>query len=107
MSVGRLKLDVPPRHIQQRAGSERILRNRKTSTHLIRGSVALKNTIRRRLNTASNKGTNGPKRAQAFGIKGPKLPNDQIQVSGIKGDHSDHVYFVNLFPRMKLNHSTA
>ena len=53
------------------------------------------------------KGTTGPKRAQAFGIKGPKLPNDQIQVSGIKGDHSDHVYFVNLFPRMKLNHSTA
>ena len=76
-------------------------------TSMYDSSVALKNTIRRRLNTASNKGTTGPKRAQAFGIKGPKLPNDQIQVSGIKGDHSDHVYFVNLFPRMKLNHSTA
>ena len=69
--------------------------------------LALKNTIRRRLNTASNPGTNGPKRAQAFGIKGPNLPNGQIQTSGIKGNHSDHIYFVNLFPRMKLNHSTA
>ena len=55
----------------------------------------------------ANPGTNGPKRAQAYGIKGPNLPNGQIQISGIKGNHSDHIYFVGLFPRMKLNHSTA
>tara|TARA_B100001029_G_scaffold179096_1_gene187472 strand:- start:218 stop:550 length:333 start_codon:yes stop_codon:yes gene_type:complete len=76
-------------------------------TSMYDSSIALKNTIRRRLNTASNPGTNGPKRAQAFGIKGPNLPNGQIQTSGIKGNHSDHIYFVGLFPRMKLNHSTA
>lgn len=64
-------------------------------TSMYDSSVAMKNALRKRMN---HKG----KRAQAYGV------NAQVnQISGVNGDHSDHVFYMNLFPRMKLNHTTT
>lgn len=58
-------------------------------------SVAMKNTLRKRMNFQG-------KRAQAFGVN---AQNNQI--SGVNGDHSDHIFYMNLFPRMRLEHNTV
>ena len=64
-------------------------------TSMYDSSVAMKNALRKRMNFQG-------KRAQAFGV------NAQVnQISGVRGDHSDHVFYMNLFPRMKLKHNTA
>ena len=64
-------------------------------TSMYDSSVALKNHIRKRIN-------HDGKRAQAFGHNGKNN-----QTSGIKGTGTDHVYFMNLFPRMRLEHNTV
>ena len=64
-------------------------------TSMYDSSVALKNHIRKRINH------NG-KRAQAYGVNAKNN-----QTSGINGSGTDRVYFMNLFPRMKLNHNTV
>ena len=64
-------------------------------TSMYDSRVAMKNALRKRMNFQG-------KRAQAFGV------NAQInQISGVRGDHSDHVFYMNLFPRMKLKHNTT
>jgi len=63
-------------------------------TSMYDSSVAMKNTLRKRMNFQG-------KRAQAFGHNGK---NNQI--SGVTGNHSDHIFYMNLFPRMRLEHST-
>ena len=64
-------------------------------TSMYDSSVAMKNTLRKRMNFQG-------KRAQAYGVN---AQNNQI--SGVNGDHSDHVFYMNLFPRMRLEHNTA
>ena len=64
-------------------------------TAIYDSSTARHNSIRRRLNTKA-------KRAQVFGV------NNQVhQISGVRNDSQNHTFFVGLFPRMRLNHSTA
>lgn len=63
-------------------------------TSMYDSSVAMKNLIRKRMNFQG-------KRAQAFGVNAKTN-----QISGINGSHSDHVFYMSLFPRMKLNHNT-
>ena len=63
-------------------------------TALYDSSLARNNAIRRRINSNA-------KRAQIFGV------NNQVhQISGVRNDSQNHTFFVGLFPRMKLNHST-
>lgn len=64
-------------------------------TSMYDSSVAMKNTLRKRMNFQG-------KRAQAYGVN---AQNNQI--SGVNGAHSDHVFYMNLFPRMRLEHNTA
>jgi len=64
-------------------------------TSMYDSSVALKNHIRKRIN-------NNGKRAQAYGLNAKNN-----QTSGINGTGTDRVYFMSLFPRMKLNHNTV
>ena len=64
-------------------------------TSMYDSSVAMKNALRKRMNFQG-------KRAQAYGVNAQNK-----QISGVNGDHSDHVFYMNLFPRMKLNHSTV
>lgn len=64
-------------------------------TSMYDSSVALKNHIRKRIN-------HDGKRAQTFGHNGKNN-----QTSGIHGNGTDRVYFMNLFPRMKLQHVTS
>ena len=64
-------------------------------TSMYDSSVAMKNALRKRMNFQG-------KRAQAFGVNAQNK-----QISGVNGAHSDHVFYMNLFPRMRLNHSTA
>ena len=64
-------------------------------TSMYDSSVALNNHIRKRINH------NG-KRAQAYGHNGKNN-----QTSGIHGTGTDRVYFMSLFPRMKLKHNTT
>ena len=64
-------------------------------TALYDSSLARNNAIRKRINSKA-------KRAQVFGV------NNQVkQISGVRNDSQNHTFFVGLFPRMKLNHSTA
>ena len=64
-------------------------------TSMYDSSVAMKNTLRKRMNFQG-------KRAQAFGVNAQNK-----QISGVNGDHSDHVFYMNLFPRMRLEHNTV
>ena len=64
-------------------------------TSMYDSSVAMKNQQRKRMNFKG-------KRAQAFGVNAQNK-----QISGVNGAHSDHVFYMNLFPRMRLNHSTV
>jgi hypothetical protein len=64
-------------------------------TSMYDSSVAMKNTLRKRMNFQG-------KRAQAYGVN---AQNNQI--SGVNGNHSDHVFYMNLFPRMRLEHNTT
>ena len=64
-------------------------------TSMYDSSVAMKNALRKRMNFQG-------KRAQAFGVNAQNK-----QISGVNGDHSDHVFYMNLFPRMRLEHNTV
>ena len=64
-------------------------------TSMYDSSVAMKNTLRKRMNFQG-------KRAQAYGVNAQNK-----QISGVNGDHSDHVFYMNLFPRMRLEHNTV
>mgnify|MGYP004488878913 CR=1 FL=1 len=64
-------------------------------TSMYDSSVAMKNALRKRMNFQG-------KRAQAYGVNAQNK-----QISGVNGDHSDHVFYMNLFPRMRLEHNTV
>jgi hypothetical protein len=64
-------------------------------TSMYDSSAARHNAIRKRLNTKA-------KRAQVYGVN-----NHVKQISGVRNDSQNHTFFVGLFPRMRLNHSTA
>ena len=64
-------------------------------TSMYDSSAARHNSIRRRVNHKA-------KRAQIYGVN-----NHVKQISGVRNDSQNHTFFVGLFPRMKLNHSTA